>query len=62
MIFLNLNKYVGIDDSNTPFSDIKVDLLKYTSNVDGIFIRHVLERINEYISQHLKKIHIKYIL
>jgi hypothetical protein len=44
----NLNKYVGIDGSNTPFSNIKVDLIKYTSKVDGIFMRHVLEHNYEW--------------
>lgn len=37
------NQYVGVDGSNTPFSNIKADLLKYTSTVDGIFMRHVME-------------------
>jgi hypothetical protein len=36
-------KYIGIDGSITPFSDIKADLVNYRSNVDGIFMRHVLE-------------------
>lgn len=35
--------YVGLDGSDTPFSDRKVDLVTYTSQVDGIFMRHVLE-------------------
>jgi hypothetical protein len=39
----NVNKYIGIDGSKTPFADIKVDLKDYTSEVDGIFMRHVLE-------------------
>jgi hypothetical protein len=39
----NLNKYVGVDGSTTPFADIKTDLTSYCSNVDGIFMRHVLE-------------------
>jgi hypothetical protein len=47
--FLNNNqKYIGIDGSNTPFSDIKTDLLTYTSNVDGIYMRHVLEHNYEW--------------
>jgi hypothetical protein len=37
------NKYLGVDDSNTPMADIKADLVEYRSNVDGIFMRHVLE-------------------
>lgn len=36
-------KYTGIDGSKTPFSDIKTNLITYISNVDGIFMRHVLE-------------------
>jgi hypothetical protein len=39
----DLNKYIGVDGSKTPFADIKADLTNYTSNVDGIFMRHVLE-------------------
>jgi hypothetical protein len=44
-LFVNgdLNKYTGIDGSNTPLSDIKADLLDYQSSVDGIFMRHILE-------------------
>ncbi len=43
--FINkdLYKYKGIDGSKTPFSDVKADLTTYISNVDGIFMRHVLE-------------------
>jgi len=37
------NKYIGIDGSITPFADIKTDLVNYKSNVEGIFLRHVLE-------------------
>ncbi len=46
--FKNLNKYVGVDGSKTPFADIKTDLLIYNSNVDGIFMRHVLEHNYEW--------------
>jgi len=51
--FLNedLNRYLGVDGSNTPFSDIKADLTCYISNIDGIFMRHVLEH-----NYHWKKI------
>jgi tetratricopeptide (TPR) repeat protein len=35
--------YIGIDGSNTPFADKIVDLEEYTSKVDAIFMRHVLE-------------------
>lgn len=41
------NKYIGIDGSNTPFADLKIDLINYkkdqSSLVSGIFMRHVLE-------------------
>lgn len=34
---------VGLDGSRSPFADRIVDLETYTSDVDGIFMRHVLE-------------------
>lgn len=35
---------IGVDGSNTPFAQKKyIDLRKYTSNVEGIHIRHVFE-------------------
>jgi hypothetical protein len=37
------SKYIGLDGSKTPHSDKKVDLTNYTSSVDGIFMRHILE-------------------
>jgi hypothetical protein len=37
------HNYIGIDGSKTPFADIKKDLTLYTSNTNGIFMRHVLE-------------------
>ena len=37
------NIYIGIDGSITPYSDKMVDLVKYTSKCEGIFMRHVLE-------------------
>jgi len=40
--------YIGVDGSNTPFADKKVELLNYTSNVDGILLRHVLEHNYEW--------------
>jgi len=48
--FLNgdLHKYIGVDGSKTPFADIKTDLTGYISNVDGIFMRHVLEHNYEW--------------
>jgi len=45
---LDLNKYIGVDGSKTPFADVKTDLTTYTSNVDGIFMRHVLEHNYEW--------------
>lgn len=43
--FKRLHKggYRGIDGSQTPFVDTIADLTSYTSNVDGIMMRHVLE-------------------
>lgn len=35
--------YTGIDGSQSPFADRIVDLATYRSDVDGIFMRHVLE-------------------
>ncbi|MGH9381140.1 MAG: hypothetical protein ACRD2Z_11075 [Thermoanaerobaculia bacterium] len=35
--------YVGVDGSASPFASKVVDLEDYTSRVDGIFMRHVLE-------------------
>lgn len=34
---------VSIDGSRSPFADLQADLEEYTSDVDGIFMRHVLE-------------------
>lgn len=34
---------LGLDGSHSPFADKIVDLEAYTSEVDGIFMRHVLE-------------------
>jgi hypothetical protein len=36
-------KYVGLDGSESPATDAVVDLRKYTSDVEGILLRHVLE-------------------
>jgi len=44
----NLKKYIGVDGSKTPFADIKTDLTKYISDIDGIFMRHVLEHNYEW--------------
>ena len=35
--------YVGVDGTANPFVDKVVDLATYTSNADGILLRHVLE-------------------
>ena len=43
-----VNKYIGVDGSKTPFANIKTDLTSYNSNVDGIFMRHVLEHNYEW--------------
>ena len=51
--FINNNtihKYKGVDGSVTPFADIKADLTKYTTECDGIFMRHVLEHNYEWKS------------
>jgi hypothetical protein len=36
-------RYVGVDGSKTPFADRVVDLTTYTSRVEGIVMRHVIE-------------------
>jgi Glycosyl transferase family 2 len=41
--FIPAERYVGLDGSASRFADRIVDLETYTSNVDGIFMRHVLE-------------------
>jgi hypothetical protein len=35
--------YRGIDGSHSPFADVVVDLVDYTSHAEGILLRHVLE-------------------
>lgn len=42
------SEYRGVDGSATPFADIVVDLTRYMSEVDGIFMRHVLEHNYEW--------------
>ena len=39
---------VGVDGSRSPFADRHADLVEYTSDVDGIFMRHVLEHNYEW--------------
>jgi len=41
-------RYVGIDGSKTKYADITADLVDYTSRVDAIHIRHVLEHNPEW--------------
>jgi len=36
-------QYRGIDGSHSPFADVVADLELYSSSVDAIFIRHVLD-------------------
>ena len=40
--FVPAGKYRGIDGSHSPFADEVVDLTTYTSEAEGVFIRHVL--------------------
>jgi len=39
----DFQEYIGIDGSQSRYTDKIVDLEKYTSNIDAIHIRHVLE-------------------
>lgn len=39
---------VALDGSCTPFADVVVDLASYRSDVDGVFMRHVLEHNEEW--------------
>jgi hypothetical protein len=42
---------IGVDGSNTPHAEKKyIDLVRYTSSCDGIFMRHVLEHNYEWPS------------
>lgn len=41
--FVPKDRYLGVDGSNSRFADRIVDLESHTSDVDGIFMRHVLE-------------------
>lgn len=40
---------IGIDGTQTPFSDIVSDLRTYTSVADGILLRHVLEHNHDWL-------------
>ena len=46
----DLPKYIGVDGSTTPFATVKTDLTKYVSNVEAIYMRHVLEHNYEWKS------------
>lgn len=41
--FVPEHVYTGIDGSETVFADVQVDLARYQSDPDGIYMRHVLE-------------------
>lgn len=41
--FVPADRYVGVDGSASRFADRVVDLETYRSDVDGVFMRHVLE-------------------
>jgi hypothetical protein len=41
-------RYTGLDGSHSKFADKIVDLEKYTSTVEGVFMRHVLEHNYEW--------------
>lgn len=41
--YLKLSSYRGVDGSASKFTDVVADLRTYVSDVDGIFMRHVLE-------------------
>jgi hypothetical protein len=42
--------YRGIDGTASPFADVVVDLCRYRSDSDGVFLRHVLEHNREWRS------------
>jgi hypothetical protein len=39
---------IGVDGSRSPYADRHADLVEYSSDVDGIFMRHVLEHNYEW--------------
>jgi hypothetical protein len=41
-------KYVGVDGSWSKFADVVADLREYTSQADGILLRHVLEHNHDW--------------
>lgn len=49
MLAVNPNAVVrGIDGSVTPFADVVTDLVHYKSDVEAIFMRHVLEHDHQW--------------
>lgn len=40
--------YIGVDGSATPYADHVTDLRRYTSNAEGIVLRHVLEHNDDW--------------
>ncbi len=42
-LFCRSSSYVGVDGSESPFVDKIADLSTYSSNAEGILLRHVLE-------------------
>jgi glycosyltransferase involved in cell wall biosynthesis len=47
-LFVKESKYIGIDGSQSTFTDQVVDLRNYTSKTDCIFMRHVLEHNHDW--------------
>lgn len=46
--FVSKDRYRGVDGSHSPFADEIVDLVFYSSNVQGIMMRHVIEHNYEW--------------
>jgi len=46
--FCKAPKYVGIDGSESKFADKVADLREYTSEADGILMRHILEHNHDW--------------
>lgn len=44
----NTIRYIGIDGSDTGYQDKIEDLTKYRSDVDSIYIRHIIEHNDDY--------------
>lgn len=41
--YIPMNRYHGIDGTDSPFADTVADLVSYRRRSEGIFMRHVLE-------------------